>query len=121
MTTEILSAGIKVGEVSAPLGPLDDVLADLRARLAVGERIAAEAEAARDWGKLRRALEKVHLRTQQIGWLQQRPANARCWKCGELEDGRSLSVECVAHRSTWLAERARVLAARDVEDCDAGE
>lgn len=97
-----------------PTGSRSAVLRDLHRRLANAEQIARDAEAAGDEQKFRRAVERLHLRTLQIDWLERRPENARCWKCGELGGEMfALAVDCLVHRSVFLMERAAAMAVED--------
>lgn len=115
MTTEVLSAAVRTSDgIVIPLGTRAEVLADLRQRRDVAEALAERAEAAGDLKKFEKVMARWHLRTLQIDWIERRPEDAKCWKCGELGGQMfALSVDCLEHRTPHLSDRAAVLAGRD--------
>jgi len=88
-------------------------LADLAERIDKAEAIGREAEAAGDTAKLRRAVERWHLRAEQYGYLSERPADALCPTCTWGDEGWTPDLltldrpvwSCTDHREPMIAVR----------------
>lgn len=88
------------------------LLADLTARYARANEIAEAADAAGDAGKLRKAIERMALREEQIKYLTAMPAEAKCPRCDHGEEGWPLDLlvsnecwPCLAHSEEYLGNR----------------
>ena len=88
------------------------LLADLEARLARASEIAEAADAAGDAGKLRKAIERMALREEQIKYLTAMPADATCPRCDHGEEGWPLDLlvrnecwTCLPHSEDYINNR----------------